>query len=197
LTGFFHLKEASMTALSSLWLPILLSAVAVFIASSIIHMALPWHRNDYPQLPNEDQVLDALRPLNLQPGDYMVPRASSMESMRSPEFIAKYERGPVVVMTVLPQRKLTMTPQLIRWFLYSVVVSLFAGYVASRALGPGAEYLDVFRFAGTTAFAGYALALWQVWIWYGRSARITATSTFDGLIYALLTAGVFGWLWPR
>jgi len=31
-----------MTGLHSLWLPILLSAVIVFVVSSVIHMALPW-----------------------------------------------------------------------------------------------------------------------------------------------------------
>jgi hypothetical protein len=55
----------------------------------------------------------------------------------------------------------------------------------------------VFRFAGTTAFIGYSVALWQMSIWYRRAWSTTIKATVDGLIYALLTAGVFGWLWPR
>ena len=58
-----------MTALHSLWLPILLSSVIVFVVSSIIHMALPWHNSDYPKVPNEDKVMDALRPFAIPPGD--------------------------------------------------------------------------------------------------------------------------------
>jgi hypothetical protein len=74
---------------------------------------------------------------------------------------------------------------------------VFAAYLASRALPPGAPYLEVFRFAGCTAFVGYTLALWQMTIWYRRALGTTIRSTIDGLIYALLTAGVFGWLWPH
>jgi hypothetical protein len=116
--------------------------------------------------------------------------------MRSPEYAAKVNHGPVLILTVLPNGMISMGVSLAQWFAYSVVVSLFAGYIASRALGPGADYLDVFRFAGTTAFAGYALGMYQMSIWYKRSWSLTLKSTFDGLIYALVTAGTFGWLWP-
>ena len=36
-----------MVSLADLWLPILLSAVLVFVASSLIHMVLGWHRHDF------------------------------------------------------------------------------------------------------------------------------------------------------
>jgi hypothetical protein len=186
-----------MTGLSALWLPILLSAVAVFVASSIIHMATPWHKSDYPKVPNEDRVMDALRPLAIPPGDYMVPRASSSQEMRSPEFLERLKKGPVLVMTVLPSGEFGMARSLVLWFLFAVVVGIFAGYIAGRALPPGAEYLAVFRFAGATAFIGYSLALWQMSIWYRRALGTTIRSTIDGLVYAGLTAGMFGWLWPR
>ena len=185
-----------MTGLSALWLPILLSAVLVFVASSLIHMASPWHKSDYPKMPNEDQVMDALRPLAIPPGDYFFPRPSSRDDMRSPAFVEKMKRGPVVVMTVMPG-EMSMARSFVLWFLYAVAVSLFAGYIAGRALPPGAVYLQVFRFVGATAFMGYSLALWQMWIWYRRALTTTVKSTVDGLIYALLTAGTFGWLWPR
>lgn len=186
-----------MTSLTSLWLPVLLSAVAVFAVSSVIHVVLPWHKNDYPKVPNEDKVMDALRPLAIPPGDYMIPRAESTETMRSPEFIDKLKKGPVWVLTVLPNGPLSMGKNLVQWFLYSVVVGVFSAYVAGRALPPGAEYLNVFRFAGTTAFVGYVLALWQMSIWYRRAWTTTVKATVDGLIYALVTAGMFGWLWPQ
>ncbi len=185
-----------MTDLYLLWLPILLSAVIVFVVSSIIHMAVPWHKSDYPKLKNEDAVLDALRPLEIPPGDYFIPCPSSRQEMRSPAFTEKVKKGPVVIFTVMPGQ-MAMGRNLVLWFLYSVVVGVFAAYVAGRALPSGALYLQVFRFAGTTAFLAYSAALWQMSIWYRRSWLTTIKLTVDGLIYALLTAGTFGWLWPR
>src|SRR5206468_559 len=148
-------REVIMTGLTMLWLPILLSAIFVFVASSIIHMALPWHKSDYPKLANELQVLDALRPLAIPPGDYMMPRPATRQDMQSPEFVAKMKSGPVAMITVMPNGPVSMGRNLSQWFVYCVVVSVFAAYVAGRALPPGAAYLRVFRFAGTTAFIGY------------------------------------------
>lgn len=186
-----------MTGLHSLWLPILLSSVIVFLVSSIIHMASSWHRSDYPKVPNEDRVMDALRSLAIPPGDYMIPRPSSAKDMRSPEFTEKLQKGPVMMLTVLPNGPTPMARNLVLWFLYSAVVGLLAAYVAGRALPIGANYLRVFRFVGVTAFVGYSVALWQMSIWYRRAWSTTIKATVDGLIYALLTAGTFGWLWPR
>src|SRR5712692_6332115 len=184
-----------MTGLSALWLPILLSSVIVFVVSSVIHMALPWHKNYYRKAPNEDKIMEALRPLAIPPGDYMIPRPSRMQYIHSPESTEKMKKGPVMVVTVMPNGPTAMGKNLVLWFLYSAVVGLFAGYVAGRALPAGAPYLR--QFAGVTAFVGYSAALWQMSIWYRRAWSTTIKSTVDGLIYALLTAGTFGWLWPR
>jgi len=186
-----------MQGLLMLWLPILLSAVIVFVASSIIHMASPWHKNDYGRVPNEDQLRNAIRPMAIPPGDYMVPRPASRQEVGSPEFTEKMKQGPNMILTVMPAGPPSMRQNLIQWFLFTLVVSVFAAYVAGSALPVGAPYLTVFRFAAVTAFIGYSVALWQTSIWYARSWSITAKSTVDGLIYALLTAGTFGWLWPR
>jgi hypothetical protein len=185
-----------MVPLTSLWLPVLVAAVVVFVASSVMHMALTYHRTDYARLPSEDQVMAALRSFNIPPGDYFVPFCESSKEMSQPQFIEKMTKGPVAVMTVMPSGKPSMGPQLVMWFVYTIVVGVFAAYVAGRALPAGADYLAVFRFAGTTAFVGYSLALWQFSIWYKRRWLTTVKSTIDGLVYALLTAGVFGWLWP-
>lgn len=185
-----------MTGLSALWLPILLSAVLVFLASALIHMLLKWHDSDYPAIPNEDAFRAAVQPLAIPPGDYMIPRARSTAEMSSPEFTEKMKSGPVMVITVMPNGPVSMGKSLGLWFLFSLVVSIFAAYVTGRALPPGSDYMEVFRFISTTAFIGYALALWQISIWYRRAWGTTIKATIDGLIYALLTAGVFGWLWP-
>jgi hypothetical protein len=185
-----------MVSITSLWLPILLSAVATFIISSIIHMVLKYHNNDFKSLPSEDAVMDDLRKHNVPPGEYYFPRAKNMKEMRTPEFTEKMKRGPVAFITVLENAAPKMGKQLFLWFLYSVVVGIFAAYVASRAVDPGDGYLTVFRFAGVTAFVGYSLALLQNSIWYKRNWAATIKSMFDGFIYALFTAGIFGWLWP-
>ena len=185
-----------MTALSALWLPILVSAVAVFVVSSIIHMTPLWHKTDYPRLANEDRVLDALRPIGIPPGDYMMPRPASSAEMRSPEFREKMKRGPAVIMTVMPPWSGSMVGNLSQWFVYCLVVNLLAAYVAGAAVPPGASFVQICRFAGTTAFMGYTLALWQMSIWYRRAWSMTLKSSFDGLIYAAVTCAVLGWLWP-
>jgi hypothetical protein len=186
-----------MVPVMSLWIPIFVSAVIVFVVSSIIHMLLPYHKSDFRKVAEEDRLLEALRGLKIPPGDYLAPRPESPAAMKQPEFVEKMTKGPWVTMTIGPGGPPSMTTNLVLWFLYSVVVGIFAAYVAGRALGPGAHYLSVFRFAGVTAFVGYSLALAQNSIWYKKSWATTLKSMFDGLIYGLLTAGTFGWLWPR
>ena len=185
-----------MVPVTSLWIPILLSAVLVFVASSVIHMFLTYHQSDYGRLPAEDEVMAALRPFNIAPGDYAAPCAGSAKEMGSPALREKLNKGPVFMMTVMPSGPMSMGGSLAQWFVYCAVVGLFAAYVTGRALGVGAEYREVFRMAGTVAFVGYALALWQNSIWYKRKWTTTIKSTLDGLVYSFLVGGTFGWLWP-
>jgi hypothetical protein len=185
-----------MVPIAALWIPILLSAVIVFVVSSIIHMMLPYHRTDFGRIPDEDKVMEGLRKFNVPPGDYLMPCAGSPKEMGTPEFIEKMKKGPVALLTVMKSGPPSMAGNLVLWFVYCVVVGVFAAYIAGRAQLAGAHYLAVFRFAGCTAFVGYSLALWQNVIWYKRSWKTTLKSTVDGLVYGLLTGGTFGWLWP-
>jgi hypothetical protein len=186
-----------MTPLTALVVPVVVSAVVVFFASFVLHMLIEaWHRHDLDRLPDEDGVRAALRPFRLAPGNYAMPLVNSVKEMNSPEFVAKMKEGPVAFLTVRQSGPPSMSRELTFWFIFTLVVSLFAGYIASRALAPGAVYLDVFRYAGTTAFAAYGLGQMQEAIWWGRKWSATVRNVIDGLIYALLTAGVFGWLWP-
>ena len=186
-----------MVPVLSLLVPILVSAVLVFIASSIVHMVLPFHRNDLKRVPDQDRLLDAVRQLNIPAGDYAAPYAGSAAGMKDPGFVERMKRGPVLLLNVSPGGPVSMGTPLTLWFLYTVLVGVFAAYLTGRALGPGAHYLEVFRFAGTIAFTGYSLALLQNSIWWRRNWGMTVRGMIDGLVYALLTAGTFGWLWPR
>jgi hypothetical protein len=185
-----------MVPLLSLWLPIILSAAAVFFMSSLVHMVLPHHKNDYAPVPNEDAVMDALRAHNIPEGEYIMPHSRGAEHMKSDEYQAKWKRGPAALLTIMPNQTFGMGSQLLNWFVYLIVIGIFVAYISSRALAPGADYVQVFRMASTVAFLGYAGALWQQTIWYRHKASTSFKSTLDSLAYALITGGFFGWLWP-
>ena len=186
-----------MITIASLWLPIVLSAVIVFVASSVIHLGPFWHRGDFPKMPREAEVLNALRPFAIPPGDYFIPRAGGMQEMRTAEFKDKLNQGPVALITVMPNGVFSMRRNLLQWFVFLIVVSIFCAYIAGRTLPPGTPYLRVFQIVGATAFIAYALALCELSSWYRRSWSLTLKGALDGLIYGSLTAGTFGWLWPR
>lgn len=185
-----------MVSIFSLWLPILLSAIGVFAVSSIIHMALTYHQSDWKKLPAEDEIAEALRPHALEPGNYTIPYGEGMKALSDPEFIARMERGPVAFLMVDKNGPPNMAKPLTQWFLFSLLISIFAAYLTGRALGPDADYMSVFRFSGTVAFGAYALGELQASIWGRRTWSTTFKNMFDGLVYAMVTAGFFGWLWP-
>ncbi len=185
-----------MVALTALWLPILVAAVVVFIASSISHMVLPWHQSDYSALPDEEGVRAAMRQTKIPPGDYLVPHCTSRKDSGSDAMLKKYGEGPVGMLTIFPNGPMEMGKSLVSWFLFSIAVGVFAAYLAGHMLTPGAHYLGVFRVVGTVSFLGYAGAAPVASIWRGQRWWTTIKSMIDGLVYACLTAGVFGWLWP-
>ncbi len=185
-----------MVPLTALWLPIVLSAVIVFVASSIMHMVLPYHRGDYRQVPDEDNVRAALRAAGVTRGLYIFPYATHKD-MNSPAVKEKYKEGPVGTMTIFPPGPPFMPKFLGMWFGYCLIIALFVAYLTGRTLAPGTPYPEVFRVAGTAAFLAYGLGHLSNGIWKGQPCGMTIKELIDGLVYALLTAGTFGWLWPR
>ena len=185
-----------MVPLSALWLPIVLSAVIVFIASSIMHMLLPYHRSDYRQLPDEDKVLAVLRSAGLTRGLYIFPYGTHKD-MKSPAMTEKYSKGPVGMMTVSPNGPPAMPKFLVLWFIYCLIIGFFVAYLTGHTVMSGAHYLQVFRVAGTAAFLAYGLGQLSNGIWKAQTWSFTIKEVIDGLVYGLLTAGTFGWLWPR
>lgn len=178
----------------ALWLPILIAAVLVFVVSSIIHTVLGYHNSDFQPVPDEDAVQDALRPV--PPGDYMIPYCTDAKKRQEPEFQAKIEKGPVVVMTVWPGDGFDMKKGLIQWFVYCLLTGAIAAYVTGIAYGPGADYMAIFRMSGTVAFAAYGWGLLQNSVWMNKNWAATLKSLFDAFVYGCLTAGALGWLWP-
>ncbi len=183
-----------MVSLAALWLPIVLSAVIVFIASSIMHMMLPYHKSDYKKLPDEEAVRGALR--GVPPAIYMFP-ACDHKNMKDAAIQEKFKQGPVGSIVLRPAGLINMGQFLGQWFAYCLLVGLFVAYLAAHTLPFGAQYLLVFRVVGTAGFLAYALSQLPNGIWGGQPWAVVFKHLVDGVIYALLTAGTFGWLWPR
>jgi hypothetical protein len=186
-----------MSLLGALWLPIVLSAVLVFVVSAIIHMVLKYHNRDYKQLPNEDAVRAALRAGNPEPRQYVIPYCAEMKEMESPAMQQKFIEGPVGVLHLRRPGLPTMGPMLLQWFVFTLVVSFFLGYLAAITIPTGAPYLQVFRVVGAAGFLAYAAGQVPAAIWMGKPWPVAWKDVFDGLVYGLVTGGTFGWLWPR
>ena len=186
-----------MVSIPELWLPILVSTVLVFVASNVVWMALPHHKSDASRLPDEAAALEVLGKQGLKPGLYRFPWANSMAEMKDPAFVEKLNKGPVALLTVIPSGPFNMARSLGLWTGYLVVVGICVAYLTGRVLGPGAHYLEVFRVAGTVAFLTYSGAHLPAAIWWGKPLGVAFKEILDGLLYGLVTAGAFGWLWPR
>ena len=180
----------------SLWVPVLVSAVVVFVGSSILHMALRYHRADIKALPNEDAVRDALGKGSPAPGLYFTPYCCDMKQMREPAMREKFEKGPIAMITINRKGVPAMPKHLAMWFAFSLIVSFVAAYVARHTLLPGADGMLVMRITGTVAFAAYGLSHVSDSIWKGQPWANTARALIDGMIYALLTGFTFRFLWP-
>jgi hypothetical protein len=177
---------------SHLLLPALYSAIAVFIASTLIHVALKYHNSDFRKLSNEDEVRAAIRKGGPTPGMYMLPHCSE-GGKQDPAVQAKFVEGPVGLVMLRPSGAIQMGPFLGKWFVYCFVIALLSGYVATFALGPQRTYMDVFRLIGTVAWFAYAWATPADSIWMGKPWSSTIKHMIDGFVYALLTAGCFAW----
>src|SRR5579862_4965319 len=185
-----------MVPLASLWLPIIVSAVLVFVASSFLHMALKYHNADYRKFSNEDEVRAAINKGNAAPGMYIMPFAMGAD-MKDPATVQKFTQGPVAVSYVRANGMIQLGTLLGQWFAYLVVVSFFIAYIAAHTIAAGAPYLMVFRVVGAVGFLAYAGARPQTAIWWGEPWSVSVKDLIDGLIYACVTAGTFGWLWPK
>jgi hypothetical protein len=185
-----------MEFLQAMWLPIVVSAVFVWIASFLTWMVLPLHKGEWKGVSDEKGFLGALIEMGVQPGNYMFPHAATPERMKDPEFQEMMNRGPTGIMTVWggpPKMGLYM---LVTLALY-MVVSLFVAYVAAHTLAPSDPYLTKFRITGAMAVGIYTLGKLPHDVWFRTPKGSVMRQLLDGVIYGLVTAGTFGWLWKE
>ena len=175
-----------------LWLPILVSAVLIWIVSALIWTVLPWHKSDFSKTKDEEGARAALK--GLSPGFYNLPHCVDQTAIKDPEMQRKFKDGPLAFITILPNGMPPMGRNMVLSFLNSIFVGILCAYFVSRTTSTDASYLEVFRIAGTVAWVAYGVAYIQDSIWFGRPWSITMKSLMDALIYGLLTGGVFGWL---
>jgi hypothetical protein len=182
--------------LAQLWLPILLSGVFVFIASSILHMVLRfWHAPDCKGFTNEDEVGAAMRKGNASAGLYMMPYCTP-EAMKDPATAEKFKTGPVAVIYLRKPGPMNMGAFLGQWFVFCLLVSFFCALLAVHALPAGAPHEHVFHLLGLAALLGYAFGVIPDAIWWGHPWRSAIKHIIDGVIYAVITGLTFAWLWP-
>ncbi len=185
-----------MTPITSLLIPIVVAALAVFIVSMII-MAMPWHRSDQGNVPNDDAAIAAIQSLNLAPDDYAVPNPRLPGGGKNPDFIAKFERGPSFHMTVMDPRRMNMGIYIGTWFLFTLLISTIAGWVTGSIVAPGGNTHAVFHFSAIITACSYGFGAWPISIWYHRRWSTAFKGTFDAILYGLATGAVYMWLWPK
>ena len=187
-----------MIELTELWLPILLSAVAVWFAAALAWMAMPHHKGDFKQLPNEDGVMGAIRSLSIAPGLYFFPHMKECGKSMDPAAKAKFEQGPHGILQIWPPDAFgKIGRNMILSFIFYLIVGVFIAYLASMAMTRGAEEMRVFRFVGTAGVMAYSLSQIPHQIWFGTPGRNMLTCLVDGIAFGLITGGIFAWLWPN
>lgn len=186
-----------MQFIAELWIPIVVSAVLIFIASSLVHMVFKWHNSEYHKLSNEDAVRAALRAGNPQPAQYAVPHCADMKDLATPEMQQKFVEGPIAWITVRPSGPPKMGGALGAWFVYLLFINLIAAYVAQRSLQEPATFNQVARVVGSISLLAYAGGSVQMGIWMGKPWSSVMKDILDAVIYAVIAGAVFGWLWPR
>ena len=185
-----------MIPIAQLWLPILVSAAAVWVASAIIWMAMPHHKNDYSRLPDETRFSAAVGPLGLPPGTYGFPFVSNHDETKTPEFKKQWTDGPRGHLSIWPE-KVSMARNMLVTFAVFLVVSGLIGYIGSLTLAPGAGFSKVLQVLGTAGVLSYCFAFIPNGVWFGQSARTMTMHVLDGVLYGLGTGAVFAAMWPK
>ncbi len=185
-----------MSGTLSLWLPVLVTAVLIFIASSLIHMVFKWHNSDYKKLGNEDDVRAAIRASSPVPGQYVVPHCMDMKDMQGEEMMKKFTEGPIALITVRKNGPPAMGGTLALWFIFNLVIATIAACVACQVYGLSSDAREAGRLVGILSFLAYAAGSVPLGIWMGKPWGSVAKDVLDGAIYGVISGCTFMWLWP-
>ena len=178
--------------LISLFFPVLLTTVALFISGFLCWAILPNHKPDWQKLPNEDEFLDAIAELNLPRGNFAYPHAMDQQSMESDTYKRAVERGTFGTVQVWGEAP-KMGTNLIRQVVYLLVTNSCLAYLSTLALPAGADFMQVFRFVATAALLTFTVAVVPGTIWFKN--RLTGY-LIDGVIQAVIVGAIFGSMWP-
>lgn len=187
-----------MQTIELFWKPILLSAVLCHVASALLWMVLPIHKNDFKNPGDKEKTLmDFVRTVGLPPGMYWVPYCGPGTDRKNPEVMEKLKNGPYASFIIMPKAP-SMGASLGMWIVNLLLISFAIAYIAGSAgMMPGATYMQAFKVCGLIALLAHAgnaltLSIWMGLPWSQLPGRIV-----DAVVYASLTAGTFAWLWPK
>ncbi|MCC6425806.1 MAG: hypothetical protein IT435_03190 [Phycisphaerales bacterium] len=184
-----------MAEFMALWLPILVSAVAVWIASAIVWMAMPHHKKDYIELPDEKGFTAFLKSQNIPAGVYGFPDCKTPEKRNSPEMKEAWQHGPMGMLYVW-KTPMSMGGKMFATFLVFLCASAGIGYLASIAITGSPEGMHVFRIVATAGTLTYCFSFIPNMIWFGAYRRTIVANIVDGIAYGVITGLVFMWMWP-
>lgn len=184
-----------MNELLSLWLPILVSSIAVFFASFLAWMVIGHHKPDWQEMPNEKLACEHLRNSGLKPGRYMFPMCQTPEQMKDPVKMELQKTGPWGTINLWPAAP-NMGRNLILTFSFYALTSVFVAYLGTLSLEPGAGFSPVFQVTGTAAILAYCFGFIPNAIWFGTPLRAVLMDLADGLAFGLITGCIFGLMWP-
>lgn len=186
-----------MISIMSLWAPILLSSVLVFVAAGLLWTALPVHRLDWRPIPGQERLFEAIRAIGLGRGQYAFPHMLTPEGAKNPDVMKQMEEGPVGFLVLKEPGPPNMTKQLGLYLVFVLVVTYMIAYLVSVSMPRGAPFVDVMRAVTTATVLAHGAAEVPGAIWFGRTWKSVLKSVLiDALIYGLITGAVFGWLWP-
>ena len=183
-----------------LWLPIVLSAVILFIASSVIWMFAPHHKTEWKEPPQVDALRTFLRQSGITAGAFVFPHmtaADRADKAKAAEKMKQAEEGPAGVLFLRAPGPMGMGRMMVQQFVFFLVVAALIALLDVHMMDRGTVYLAVFKRDAIIAFLTFGLGTAPESIWFARPWKSFWLQAIDAAIYAGLLAGTFGWLWPR
>jgi len=184
-----------MEFLTQLWLPIVVSAAAVWVASAVVWMALPHHKKDWKAMPDEAAFYRAFDTLKIPPGNYGFPECKNKAQRSDPEVKRRWEAGEMGLLSVWG--KVNMGRNMVVTFIVYLAISLFVGYIGKHGVKPNASFSEAFQVLGTAGVLAYAFGHIPQGVWFAQYPRAILMCVLDGIAYGLITGAIFAAMWPK